>query len=76
MANANGNNVSEYPAKVRAVDSASGRVEIEVGGEGEGYRMTIPANALDFEVEPGKELVVEGIGSGEEMRIIRFRRPR
>jgi hypothetical protein len=35
MADATGNNVSVYPAKVRFVDSASGRVEIELWGEGE-----------------------------------------
>ena len=55
MADATGNKVSAYPAKMRVVDSASGRVEIEVWGEGEGYRKIIPANALDFKVEPGTD---------------------
>jgi hypothetical protein len=73
---ANVNETLQFPAKVMSVNPESKRIQIEVDYGGEGFRFTVPANALDFEVEPGMGLIVEGVdfGPGLDMRILRFKR--
>ena len=77
MGRARASSAFEFPAKVTAVNPQSRRVEVELCFGEEGHRLSVPLNAMDFEVDQGTELIVDGVdfGSGLDMRILRFRKP-
>jgi hypothetical protein len=75
MTNAKVKEPFEFQAKVTSVKPESRRIWIEIDYGGEGFRFSIPLKAVEFEVEPGMKLIVEGInfGPGLDMRILRFK---
>jgi hypothetical protein len=78
MGQARASSAFGFPAKVTAVNPQSRRVEVELSLGEEGHRLSVPMSAMDFEVDQGMELIVDGVdfGTGLDMRILRFRRPR